>query len=149
MHKIEKVCLIAICSIILCSCTIFQERNVVKELGVELGDSEAQVDYKMGEPKSQFNFNTKDHRISVWNYSEEKLDYQPILEGDDNGVLPPPQTSIRSYNKQQCRLVFVDGFLCSIEDFVDNKVYRLDREELPDNVPAILDQIHGRPDESN
>ncbi|WP_372370452.1 hypothetical protein [Candidatus Uabimicrobium sp. HlEnr_7] len=145
----SNIMFVAIFSMILCSCSIFQEKNIVKDLGVELGDSEVQVDSKIGQPKSQFTFDTKEHNIAVWDYNEEKLDYQPVLPGDDYGVLPPPQTTIRSYNTQQCRLVFVDGFLCSIEDFVDNKVYRMSRDQLPDNVPAILDQIHGRQNESN
>lgn len=129
--------------ILLPSCAIFQQKSIVEDLGVTLGSTSQQVNTLMGKPKFDFTFHTTDHDISVWEYDREQKDYVPILEDDDYGVIAP-SPGIRQYSERQCRLVFVDGYLCSIEDFVRDQVMTIDRNQLPDNIPAILDEIHER-----
>ena len=129
--------------IFLIGCSVFQERNRLKESGVVLGSSIRHVESKLGEAKISFSFHTLDHKLSVWTYNSKKADYQPAYEGDDYGVFAP-RSGIREYEEKECRLIFVDGYLCSIEDYIENKVYTVDRSELPDNIPGILDEIRER-----
>lgn len=124
----------------LCACQVkesLREPYYFKTKGVSLGSSKSFVIKKIGKAKFELNFKKHGYRVSILEYNTRQMNYTPVYEGDDVGILPP-KSGIQYQFRKDYKLVFINNRLYSIEDFVNNKYYSVrDKGEFG----IILDEI--------
>ncbi len=138
--------LILFCFTLTISCSNFswREPDIVEDKGVKLGQNKSLSKKQLGNPSVNITFVKKGHRVTIWEYNSEALDYQPQYTGEDDGGIYVPQSGVREYSKRKYRLIFVDNILYDIEDYVYQNTYQVSPYKTPADIAEILDEIRNQ-----
>lgn len=109
--------------------------------GISLGSSKREVTRQLGQAKMELNYKSNENRVSVMEYDSVQLDYTPVYERDDMGILPP-RSGIFEKRQKDYRLVFINDRLYSIEDFIQSRYYCL--PEIESETFSLLEEIRKR-----
>lgn len=127
-----------------CYSRLYKEKNdIFIDKKVILGENKSRVLQKMGKPKSEINFRFEKYAVCILDYGQYRLDYTPVYEEDDMGIIPA-KSGVREEYKIDYRLFFINTKLYAVKDFIKDQYYTLSDKYKTEKIKFILNQIKDR-----